>query len=95
MSVAPRKGVECFDPGEPRSGKISNDTGHGRVLFCSLGSEIGLSKGVRFSLWRAERGKKKNKKTTIIVMREKPKKWISFDSFLLLLCQIVFKSLEY
>ena len=28
-------------------------------------------------------------------MREKPKKWISFDSFLLLLCQIVFKSLEY
>ena len=85
--------MECFDPGEPRSGKVSNDTGHGRVLFCSLGSEIGLSKGVRFSLWRAERGGKK--KTTITVMREKPKKWISFDSFLLLLCQIVFKSLEY
>lgn len=54
--------MECFDPGEPRSGKISNDTGHGRVLFCSLGSEIGLSKGVRFSLWRAERGKKKKQK---------------------------------
>ena len=51
--------MECFDPGEPRSGKVSNDTGHGRVLFCSLGSEIGLSKGVRFSLWRAERGEKK------------------------------------
>lgn len=52
--------MECFDPGGPRSGKVSNDIGHGTVLFCSLGSEIGLSKGVRFSLWRAEKGKNNN-----------------------------------
>ena len=50
--------MEYFDPGGPRSGKVSNDIGHGTVLFCSLGSEIGLSKGVRFSLWRAERERK-------------------------------------
>lgn len=58
LFVSPKEGVQCFDPGGPWMGKVSNDIGHGSVLFCSFGSDIGLLKGIRFSLWGSREKKK-------------------------------------